>query len=71
MPKLFVSAVIHLGNAKFYSCHINLVTVLQSTCTFYLNTIKLFPLTYFNRILFPYEFSCIFMDRHLDLSVEM
>ena len=20
MPKLFVSAVIHLGNAKFYSC---------------------------------------------------
>ena len=34
MPKLFVSTGIqNLENAKFYSCHINLVTVLQSTCT--------------------------------------
>ena len=56
MPKLFVSAGIqNLENAKFYSCHINLVTVLQSTCE--LNAIKLFHLTYFNRILFPFEFS--------------
>ena len=29
MQKLFVSAIIqNLENAKFYSCHINLVTVL-------------------------------------------
>ena len=43
MAKLFVSAIIqNLENAKFFSCQINLVTVLQSTCT-----LKLVPLNCF------------------------
>ena len=42
MPKLFVSAGIqNLENAKFYSCHINLVTVLQSTFKLFVTQMRL------------------------------